>query len=162
MANMQRLEAALTRIMDHPDKHNQEVWITLPKADAESLNDPQHKPEELIPIECGTAGCLAGHAVLMFQKEIPNFEGFMWEMGENGKGQWTWYLNDVTINGYTYNIGDVARMVFDISGDEAGILFSPYNTLEQLQTMVKAIGNGEDITDENWQIENVGWIVDPY
>lgn len=47
--NMERLEAVLTKIKDHPESHDQGTW--------------GHKTQ------CGTTACFAGHAALMFDAD---------------------------------------------------------------------------------------------
>lgn len=170
MVNMLELEKVMTFIQDHPEKHDQRVWIT----------------------ECGTAACMAGWAAVLNGWEmVPHINGgwvipvgsasdmqavqkalAKWRSKraspegslESLYHQWCQEMRGLGVR----TVREVATEIFDITDDESSILFSGVNTVEMLALMVKTLGNGDRLRNRfimksvmddqgRWKFQWVPW-----
>lgn len=128
MANEKLLLETLEYIKTHPQFWEQSAWGIW-------TNEVTGHPEIILTTvameeinSCGSAFCFAGHAALRTgfppPPKSPN------EMWTDDKGTW---------------IDDHARTALGLTYDQADILFSPENTMDELETLVKAIIENPEI-----------------
>lgn len=124
MANVELLERVMTYIKDHPEKHDQSLWLngTYTKVVNGKVSD-----------WCATAGCFAGWTVLLsgLYSEAEIYE--------------QWCSTD-----FCADIPGIAEEVLQISYDDREILFFGTNTRDSLDLMVKDIANGDRLKDK-WE-----------
>lgn len=116
----------------HPEMHVQEVW-------AEHRND------------CGTAACIAGHAVMTAKPHW--LDQTMPEWAQDTDKSWGLRLEDEVIRaeGVYPNWENVGANVLGLHDFEARILFdgsaSPRDQYEDWPTALRAIANGAEIDE---------------
>ena len=133
MANTERLYAVLDHIKALPNAAeldldnnyavpmwDQRKWISLPLLD--SAGQP------MIDGSCGTAGCFAGWAVMLF---APPFELRV--------SQWDNMVHFVTIDDESRHIETVARELLDLNQFEAEALFESANDLPTIEQIITKI-----------------------
>jgi len=121
--NRELLERTLLRIGDHPEDWNQQTWAT---------DDPSELPPGN---ECGTAFCMAGHAVLEAGGTI------VWP--DNAWRRTATRCNMPGRARYT-PIVQAAREVLGLTQDEAAELFAPcIYSYDELADLVHAVIRGE-------------------
>lgn len=111
MANAQRLHGTMAHVLEHPEQHDQQHWITI-------LNRTTR------PNPCGTTACFAGWAALLYGPELG------YTRHEIGPEHW------VSPEGHSIHVRDVAMAVLDLNDDQANNLFAPNNRVHRLQTLV--------------------------
>jgi hypothetical protein len=99
--NVALLEATMTHIKDHPETHNQSVYM--------------------VKTSCGTTACYAGRAYMLGGGEL---------------------IQTITPTNAML-VRNSAKAMLGIDEQEAIKLFSPANTLLELELMVKDLCNGE-------------------
>lgn len=110
------LVAALAKIEMHPETHQQSIWW------------------------CGSAGCLAGHAI-----DINENTAFKSLTG-NEEYDYDFVIDIPTRRGYaTPQEWFISQGMHEA---DARSLFSPTNSLEDLRAGVKAVLNDENVWDE--------------
>lgn len=117
MANAERLLDVLTFLEEHPERHDQEVWI----GDA----------------GCGTVACLAGWTCLR--------NGYVEKITESsltGTVHWGVYL-DSDPTGFPTPVLEVAMDILELSYEDAHQIFDGDNTLEVLWEIADEITDGE-------------------
>jgi hypothetical protein len=115
--NTELLERTMQFLIDHPELHKQEHWI--------SKN------------ECGTVGCFFGWACLLsgrLFKELP--------VGSETCHVWK---ADNSTEGQRVNVSDEAQRLLGLTHGEAYDLSRGTNTREMLQLMVKDLVNGDEL-----------------
>lgn len=112
--NVALLREALAHITDHPERWDQAVWL-------------QRWP-------CGTAGCLAGHVVLLSPYADPFWEG----VTPNYDSAWR-----ATLRGEVLDVDLVAQELLGIDRWDRERLFDPDNSLPWLWELAWEITDGE-------------------
>ncbi len=150
MANIERLQAVMQHIMDHPEHHMQGDWIE--EITPENLDWWDVEENEGVEFACGTAACFAGWAGLMYAKELG------YEPIEEDRNIYRRIGTNLTEDDYYKTMGVVAptadsdimhvsdlaaQVILEISPEQR-ILFNGNNTRNALQHIVKDIVNGED------------------
>lgn len=124
MANNDRLQGTLDFILTHPNQHEQGIWL-----DCSHFNPPEGTFEER---ECGTVGCFAGWAAMLYGPE----DGWRQQFATETR----WIKNpaegECILDTPQYHVADVARAVLGLNGDEQDMLFDGDNTIEMLTDMV--------------------------
>lgn len=141
MANVELLRETLQYIKNNPQSWRQDVWFTH--------IDPEtgRRVESVIEVEveevnsCNTAFCFAGHAALKSGFPAPPKESY---------SQWT-----AEIDGKTVHVDTYAASKLGITYDQADVLFSGENSLEDIETIVEAIIENPDISDGDLE-EKIG------
>lgn len=108
--NISEIEAIIGHIEAHPEEWNQHVWA-------------RH-------VHCGTAYCLAGHAVVRAGAEI------RWDERRT-------LAELCVLHGRTYTIGSAAREILGLTSRQADHLFNGVNSIQDLKRITKNITNGE-------------------
>lgn len=114
------LRETLQYIKEHPQQWNQEVWFTWKDANGNRLFDAIEVEFEEVN-SCNSAFCFAGHAALKsgFGKP-PKDSNRVWEYDGVEVSEWA-----------TDKLG--------LTWDQADVLFSSSNTMEDLELIVNAI-----------------------
>lgn len=140
---MARNIAMLEKIYDHisaePEEWRQVAWVTINEVMASTQDLPTAKELGLKvrfdfqtnhrvvkePNLCGTAFCVAGHAV--------NMDRVAWFLiGEDGEADEFWDPN----TGQSYDISDAAQKILGLSWKEAEKLFAADNSLETIRAII--------------------------
>lgn len=134
MANNERLHAVLDHIKTLPDA----VKLNLSGNEGEPMWD-QHKwialpPNTMTEGSCGTSGCFAGWAVMMF---VPEFE---LDLPDEDWGREM--VDNVIINGESTPIEQKARELLELNMFEADALFDFDNDLLAIATVIGKIEAG--------------------
>lgn len=126
--NHQEIEDIITYIEDHPDEWHQLTWA-----------------RKFRNRSCGSAYCLAGHAVVRAGYKIN------WQRHSSAD---TCRDKDGTL----HCIRDVAQEVLGLDEGQASWLFAGFNTIDDLKRIAKAFRNGESTADLSWPQEtNANW-----
>jgi hypothetical protein len=111
-------------IVAHPEEWHQGAfalrWNLDPSDRSNNLEYIAH--HHLDVSKCGTAFCVAGHAVNFSHPDaVFNFE------------------NDafVTIDGHGYHIADVARGDLGLNEEEAAAIFAGFNSLDRIRELIE-------------------------
>lgn len=99
--NVELLEKTMQHIKDHPEMHDQSLWVN----------------------SCGTTACFAGWALM--------FNGLT--------------AKEVSAREAADSVQGDAADALGLTTQESDVLFHSLNTRENLERMVKALVNGEDI-----------------
>lgn len=125
MVNVPLLRKVLEHITEHPDEHDQRKW---------AIRGGRGQ-------DCGTAMCVAGHAVAMTGHEIA------WPTwNDNGNGynsSVARHTRDRGSDGWPRSIEDVAREELGLSQTESEWLFMGSNTLRVLWCVANRFSDGE-------------------
>lgn len=116
--NVAEMEAIIGYIEAHPEEWDQQLWATK--------------------LDCGTAYCMAGHAVVRAGYSI------RWEDSLDGRRVGNTCVDPV--NGQVWSIETLARSLLGLTPTEALYLFAASNDLDDLKITVKKIANGENAT----------------
>ncbi|RAV17535.1 hypothetical protein DQP57_00480 [Mycobacterium colombiense] len=117
MRNIALLEATLAKIQDHPELHDQSLVFQRN--------------------ECGTAACFMGWAC-MLAGYTPVLTGSFFGPHTTGS-----VVADA--RGRRHIALLTAYDLLGLTTDEGAKLAAPYNTVRQLELMVKALVNGEEL-----------------
>lgn len=101
MADIALLDRIIEQIEQHPETWDQATWER--------------------ETECGTAYCVAGHAVAMTIGPITHYS--------------PWNAEYVTADGVIGSWSVTARDALDLTARQAHVLFHPSNTLGEIKTM---------------------------
>lgn len=145
MVNVELLMETLEYIKDNPQKWLQEAWFALidPKTGNRVWDIELFDVEEIN--SCGSAFCFAGHAALKSGFcAPPKSPNSAWRMDINGRDVW---------------VEDYAREQLGLTHEQAGVLFAADNSLEDLETIVKAIIDNPEISQYELE-EKIGREVD--
>lgn len=134
MANVELLRETMDYIKNNPQKWRQDSWYAW-------VNEAGQIEYGVISLDmeevnsCGSAFCFAGHAALK--------SGFPAPPRENHR-QWT---KAEEVDGYTQNVhvDEFAREKLGLTWEQAEVLFSGDNTLEDLEKIVDAIIDDPEI-----------------
>ena len=138
MVNVDLLRETLDHIKNNPQTWRQDVWFTHV--------DPEtgFRTDELISFDveevnsCGTAFCFAGHAALK--------SGFV-APPKNSYSHWCKEeYDEASGRTRTIFVDDHAAKALGITWDQADVLFSGENSMEDLETIVNAIIEDPDIS----------------
>lgn len=124
--NLTEIEAIITYVEDHPEEWRQTEWA--------------------VRTECGTAYCMAGHAVVRAGYHVPLVGQNVGSCSCEKGGQWEL-------------ISIAAAQVLELDHDEALTLFACSNTLDDLKLIVKAWSNGQQV-ERVIDLDEVGGYVD--
>ena len=120
----------LQRIREHPDAYGQQDYVTYPDPDEEGSLESTGQigafalfGSDPIEWDCGVTACVAGHAAAIVYGR------------ERKKGR--------HLRGY---VRAVARRALGLGYSEAEWAFSADRTLEQVESVLQAIGTGRDVT----------------
>lgn len=131
MPNVERLRAVLDHIKTLPDA------VALNLSDTSNYGEPmwdQHKwiavPDNtMIEGSCGTSGCFAGWAVMLFVPEFkldPDYKDLA-------------MFHNIIVDGESIPIERLARELLDLNGFEADALFDYGNELDDLEAVINKI-----------------------
>lgn len=122
MPNVERLEAVMQFILDHPELHNQAKYT------------------------CGTSACFAGHATWMFADEEGWRKLWMDYSSSVGGEVWTKKRNaELGDEGLALrNTHILAQELLGLEDNEACDLFYACNTVDDLQRIVKEYANAQE------------------
>jgi hypothetical protein len=141
------LHDTLRFISEHPEKHNQTIWIDVPgvgfigegEIDARDGGVYQQLPELGSVDNCGVTGCLAGWVVLRSDTPIVrNRFGSVWPAKRNHNGEWV-----------AQDVAEVALKTLGLSTENER-LFDGDNTLADLWRMAEIITEGRIKTPEKF------------
>lgn len=146
------LRDTLAWLTEHPERHDQEVWIELPTEMTASIPDgltrwnvaPFERPAALGSTgNCGATGCLAGWLVLR-DPSIPLVQTWGGDVyPANRRADGAWAMSQTGDTGFT------ARDVLGLSPTNASALFADGNTLGDLWRMCSIITGGRiDVPEE--------------
>jgi hypothetical protein len=127
MPNVDLLESTMQFIMDHPERHDQSIYLSHPRS---------------IESDCGTAHCFAGWALsqTIDQEQLLVLS----------KDYWNGQVDSASCLG---PIGQTAAKALEISQDDARRLFASFNSREVLQLMVKDLVNGEPLRQADYYMK---------
>lgn len=136
MADMERITAVLDHIKTLPNA----VELNLDNNYAVPMWD-QRKwiaiPDNTMPEgSCGTAGCFAGWAVMMF---VPEFK-LDWD--DECPNPYREMVDNIIVDGESIPIEEMARQLLGLNGFEADALFDWSNDLEVIENVIDKIGRG--------------------
>lgn len=131
MANEKLLLETLEYIKTHPQQWDQSVWGIW----TDEVTGHPEVIESIVSVEeinsCGSAFCFAGHAALRTGfPPPPKVNNAMWT-DSNGRF-----------------VDDHARTVLGLTWGQADVLFSPENSMDNLETLVTAIIENPEIDQE--------------
>lgn len=119
MPNIERLEAVMQFILDHPELHDQAKYT------------------------CGTAACFAGHATWMFGTQDGWRKQYTDSVSLVGGELWVRPDDDSNSRKLTHT-HQVAQQLLGLSSTEACNLFYARNTVDDLQRIVKEYANAQE------------------
>lgn len=122
--NTEVLEAVLTHIKDHPEEHDQAIYFCSSEDGCWTDNGTW----------CGTAACFAGWTAIKYAQEY----------GYQPRAR---YSRTFVKGGRERHVSEVAEDILGLSESDAGWLFCAYNTIEDLEVMVKNLIDGRTISD---------------
>lgn len=128
MANNDRLQEVLDHIENNPQTWQQDVWFINRDGTEENFSI---EVEEIN--SCGSAFCFAGHAALK--------GGFTRPPANNYD---SWFSRNEETGRVTY-VDEFARDWLGVTNDQADILFSSSNTMDDLRECVAALVEDPDI-----------------
>lgn len=138
---------ALAIIETHPERHDQENW-RVEDRDGKPVEDFADDP---LNDECGTSGCLAGWIAFLDRVKWagnPVYPGLHQADRVADPDRCTCAPDErFCVCGYNMPISFYAQRRLGIDYEEASALFDPANTTDDLSAGVKAVVNGEDVTD---------------
>lgn len=126
------LDAVIAQLKQHPEQHNQMVWIQF-----EGKVAPTLVPE----LTCGSAFCIAGAVVARAGATA------LWEQQEDYDGDLTniWNCNTVVApDGLEWGVSRYARKVLGLNPWQADALFSGSNTMDDIDRVRDRIAQGDD------------------
>lgn len=122
MADVAKCEAVLDHIRMNPETHEQRYWGAKK--------------------ECGTAYCFAGWTCV-----LNGNADFEWKSGKIfGCDDANEYADEVAFGDTTISVRGLAKILLDLTWQEADTLFAAENTVDDLEIMVKNLANGDPIT----------------
>lgn len=127
MPNIELLEKTMQYIEDHPEQHEQSLWLS------------QATPG------CATAACFAGWACL-----LDGYEAVAWERWYRAGIDLISFnvrKSDSLVNSHPRELG---QALLGLSDADAWVLFYGTNTLDQLKLMTKHLSNGLALADQ-WE-----------
>lgn len=140
MRNVHELETVMTHILDHPEEWDQSNW-------------------------CGTTMCFAGHVAMRngckaaVVSQLNEFGATEWRQVELGSQ--TFIVRDHYVHDPLHkrvSVREYSRDMLGLEDDEADLLFSGSNGIEDLQHIVKGLVNGDTtkfimggMDWENWE-----------
>lgn len=144
MVNKALLLETLEHIKNNPQQWRQEFWfINFDHNGKEIHSAITLNVEELN--QCGSAFCFAGHAAIK-RGAVPPKVDAPWHTG--------WRVNGEPVE-------DFAAAELGINHDQAGVLFDPDNTLEDLEKFVEVLIKYPNISS-NEMLRAVGRYYDDY
>lgn len=138
MANNELLLETLNYIKENPQKWMQDVWFGFYDADGNRILEPVELEEVN---SCNTAFCFAGHAALKTGFPAPPVNGYEpWVKSE---------YDPVAARPVRTFVDEYAQKQLGLTWDQADVLFSGDNSLEDLETLVNAIIENPDIDQDD-------------
>lgn len=141
MINIERLDAVLAHIKTLPDAvelnldnnyavpmWDQTKWIAIPQILTDSMGNPMKEGS------CGTAGCFAGWAVMLF---VEDFELDLVDLHE-GRDM----VDNIIVGGEKISIELMARQLLGLNAFEADALFEYGNDLAAIEIVLDKIKRG--------------------
>lgn len=159
--NVTLLGEVLNFITNHPDIHNQDVWLEHASTDPDVTVEPVVRspesitPEDYLSISCGTAGCLAGWTAIAsgYTPAWPKNPINWCQPGDLIQTENVKPLpgatpipgvSDGVAYGYggSYDVRDVAVALLGITDDEADVMFTGTNTIRDLWEFAALVTDG--------------------
>lgn len=135
-AQAEYLFNTLVWLTAHPDKHNQGVYIKVNQVVFDT------RAEAEAAWNCGTAACLAGHAVI--------YDGWRPRVVEHlpcfADEKPSFWLSDVFVtkgdDEQMYSVDEVANQLFGLNDEEGEYLYDERNTIDDLWRIAEELSDG--------------------
>lgn len=144
----------LTLITEHPETHYQGTWLNpFRNGGSDALPDGPLRVDADAPWTCGTAGCLAGNAVLLDGRHALRVN----------VGELEIRLPDGAWDDLEYRVRGVAAALLGLRGWEAEVAFDGFRTLTELWAVAEVVTEGAVSADEvpadrrRWTDDELRW-----
>lgn len=118
MPNMEMIDKILDHIEAHPETWNQKSWAQK--------------------VDCGTAFCVAGHAVAMTYPKAQFLFDQYWKTAD---------VVELEPDGEERHVSELAREILDLNEYQGDALFDEANTLSDLRAKAERLRNGDQFYD---------------